>query len=375
LSVAFNSHVIAVNPVNTQVRGFKTQALPAFKADRVSFTSDKEDKEENVAKKKDKINSASREKLKVLSSLGMGFIQPIKDIYKTVMKNPVASAVVIALTAAAMKHIKLVGTLLTVGICALGSYKVGSGTLNSLRAIRAERKKDSEERDYAKANNNIKKAGEGIFDVALTANAAINNTRSLFRSGQAVSQAKEANTYQKIYALLKQIESKDDILRGPANIKALGNTIKHEGINEINKLKRILTGSRGDQVPESILPLKDALVDSAKQKEVLKRLPLDELEKMPKVKGNKELLDLIRKIREGQVILKEDEFLQIVELAKYIETPDKALAGMKAIKTIADTASRSDDALRIIAKRVKTFETSGLSKSARVNATAINEDR
>jgi hypothetical protein len=364
VSVNFSNINIAVKP---DVKPKITAPQLAFTAqqDTVSFKRNK-----NKAKQADNAEPVSeakvseeksKEKLSVVKSLAKGFISPAVVIGKALINHTMASIAMIVITAAAMRYIKLFGTLLTTGICAFGAFKIGKGTAGAVKAVKAEKAKDDDERNYAKANKQIEGVGEGLFDVALTVTSAINNLKSLTKSVKAVKNAKEANTYQRVYAILKQIEKSDDVLQGPADLAALKATIRQEGASEWSQLKNNIFGGSAKNTPKAAKSIKSATDQLLSNKEVLQELPPTLQKKVIAFASNNEMVKLT-----------ESEINMVFNAIKTIESQEQATTGAKMVGEVARRVNNSDDIMKVISKRVKAMENP--TKAARSDSLS-NDDR
>ena len=233
------NHTNVIPKVETKL---KTSSQPSFGAvnrfqtDTISFTSAKEDK--------------GPQKLHVMKSIAEGIFNPIKDIVSAIIKAPLVTGLVVAATAATIYFLPIVGTALAVGVAAYGAYQLGSGLINGIKAAKAE--KTAETKDYTKANQQFERVGEGVFDLALTLNAAIKGVKQVSNTIKAIGEASKtaaANNQvltgpQKLYAILKQVQTEKAVASAPKKLETVYNRILQDGkdqyvlLKEAGKLKK-----------------------------------------------------------------------------------------------------------------------------------------
>lgn len=361
---------LATSGITVRQPAYKVANHPGLKQNQqVSFTSDGE-KDELVVKQ------PKGEQLSVLPNLGRGFIQPIKDIFKALIEAPLPSAIILGATAAAMRFSKLFGSMLTIGICTYGAFKIGSGTINASKAIRAEKKKDLEERDYAKANAEVREIGEGMFDVALTAKTAADSAVSLYNTGKAIAAAKSATVAQKVYALIKQTEQPAIIMAGPKQLPDVWTAFKADGMKEIIKLKNMLTGSRSSEIPEAMQKMGDMIGKANPQKaEVVEGL--QDIAKLFKTdsKTAKGINSILNQLRTENVSkLAPEQITQIQNLLSGVESLEEIPAGMRVLRgAMKSGVDKLDDVSRVITKQVKNVRTGA--ETAIPTTSMVGDDR
>lgn len=218
---------------------------PAFgtlgkqKADVVSFR-DKTEKPEGKG-----------EKLSVISNIVRGIVKPIQDIAKAFIEAPLPTGLVVASIAAVIHFLPVVGTALAVGVCGFGAYKIASSTMSAIKAANTEKAKEKpEERDFAKANLQLREVGEGIFDVALTAGTAINGVKQLANTAKMTAGETQLNTYQKLYAFIKQLQNREGIPAEVSDFNTFIQRIKGDGLNELALLKQTINNNNPIKVSE-----------------------------------------------------------------------------------------------------------------------------
>lgn len=308
--------------------------LTAAKVSKISFTDKDEHKE--TAKV-----SPKGEKLAVCRNLIGGIFSPIKDVLKAVLDKPLPSVIIISTTAAAMRYIKLLGALVSIGICTYGGYKVGTGTTNAIKASKAEKTKEPEDRNYAEANKHIRKVGEGLFDVALTAGTAYKGLNSIISSCQAIQKTACQSTFsQKIYALAKLNNDSQQILSGPKDFKTLIAVFKEEGSDELIKLKSSFTGVKTNDTPEIVGKIETFLTQNPQpQKEEVINL-LTNLSKNLKPQQSKQLISVISDLRnENLTSLPADK---IAELSAMLSTLKSSGELYPAVAVLKEATRRTD---------------------------------
>lgn len=217
----------------------KTLVQPKMQRDVISFGAE------------DEKPAPPPEKLHIASNLIKGMFKPIKDIVKSLIEAPLATGVVIAATAAAIATIPIIGTALAIGICGLGAGKILVGAVSAI--------KDHHKGDNAKANKDIQQVGEGIFDVGLTVNSAIKGVKQIANTVNAIKEASQTvaksggnlGIFEKLYAIVQQVQKSDVIPQGPKNIKEFGTRIKEDALKQVAALRETITGSKPKvSVPE-----------------------------------------------------------------------------------------------------------------------------
>ena len=320
---SIHNSLIVKQPQNTQQR---RQVLTP-----VAFTAKKADPNEP-------------QKLRVIMSLGAGFIQPIKDIGNAIINAPLASFVVLGATAAAMRVSKLFAGALTVGIAGYGAYKTAAGTIKAAGAIKEQ--KGSETPDYKEANAHIKNVGEGLFDVALTANAAVKSVKAFINNTKAIAAAKGATIEQKIYAAAKQLQKSDDVLSSPKTFTEIGKALKEEGMAEITKLKSIFNRKTDAQVASR-------LGDALKTGNATKEQVIAALQEVKNTLGDKSgrIGRTIEQLQKTDTItsLKVGEIAEIESLMESIDAAKEAPAAVKVLRQVMGSV---DDVAKVIKKRV-----------------------
>ncbi|MGD9580241.1 MAG: hypothetical protein AB7V50_02620 [Vampirovibrionia bacterium] len=345
------------NNINTYKPAVKTNNNTALnqKQSMVSFTG--QDKEKPQVK------------LSVLPSLAKGFMQPIKDIVSAVIDAPLSSALILGVTAAGMRCSKLLGTALTVGICGFGAVKMGASSIKAVKAIKEEKAKDVTDRDYTKANHQIGEFGEGLFDVALTANSAVKDAVSLYNSAKAVAAAKTATIAQKVFGIVKQVETPEAIIELPKTSKGILNKFKKESVKEFGKLTDIVTGnSRGKttKLSQEISELlKNTDANSSKESIINGLRSLSEnLKDGSKTKGQiNSLLESIGK--EGITKLSATNIQQIDRILAGIESANELPGGVRVLREVMKSTNKADDVGKVITKYLK-----GVKESSEVTAKA-----
>lgn len=331
------------------------QQLPKAKGDVVHFSAN------------DKETKPAAEKVKVLPNLMKGFIKPIKDIFKSLIDAPLATGVVIAATAAAIAVFPIVGTALAVGICAFGAGKIAMGTVSAI--------KQSGKGEVEKANNSIQQVGEGVFDVALTANAAISGLKKVGQTVKAVGEAvKEATAkggqlgiFEKLYAFVQQIQKSETIPQGPKNLNEFVTKIKENAVKELAALKETISnGGKKVSVPEieevlnKVESLKGKQVDqAAKAFEQIAAALKDgsgkdwlqqaagwlQNNQVDKVVANKSAI--IEALQKSNVdsILRDPEIIKIVNQVMKSTNPNEAVSLIRKIAGAPET----EEAVKVIA--------------------------
>ncbi|MEW5819521.1 MAG: hypothetical protein AB1782_04970 [Cyanobacteriota bacterium] len=318
------------------------------------------------------------EKLAVAKSLAKGFVQPIKDIFNAIVQAPLPSAIILGVTAAAMRASKLFGALLSTGICAYGAFKIGSGSIKAAKAINEQKSLDQSERNYAAANKQISEIGEGIFDVALTANTAVKSAKSMINTGKAVLAAQGASMAQKAYGVIKLTESPTQIMQHPQTAGAMWQAFKQDGITEILKLKSILTGSRTGEVPEAINKMGELLNKAEPAKaDVVKGLQ-DIAEMMKKDSATaKRIQSVLSQLQVEQLSkLNPEQVNQLKYILAGFESAEEIPAGMRVLRGVMESGNQVDDVATKITTRIKAFETGAKTstRAALPNAEILGED-
>lgn len=318
------------------------------KTDTISFGNAKEVKGEELA---------------VLKNIGNGIIKPIKDIIKAVVNSPLATGLVVATTAATIHFLPVVGTALAVGICAYGAYEMGAGLINGVKAAKAQ--KGAEEKDYTKANKQFERLGEGIFDFALTANAALKGIKQLQGTVSAISEAtaaatqegKTINFAQKLYAVLKQSQTRAQVLKAPRKVDTVFSRIAQEGKAEFEllrnsgkikkstkDLKEIISKILDPAKKDKLIQLLDDLseVTHASERAIKITAEITKLLQAEKITGveTSRILEIIDASREQPAVL------AVLKSAMKTGTVDDAY---KALNKVIGANRYSDDAAKVVA--------------------------
>jgi hypothetical protein len=321
-----------------------TASLPQ-KVDTVSFGA-KEAKE------------AAGEKLQVFKSLAQGVWRPIETIGKAIIENPVPTGLVIAAAVATITFLPIVGTALALGVCGFGAYKIGSSTIQAVKAYK--------QGDNHKANNEIKDVGEGVFEVGLTVVPAIKGVKELRGTVNAINEASKAaateqkalNFVQKLYAVIKQVQSKSAVTKAPRTYQTLFERIKNDGISEFALLKNGPKIKRGSKELEKVI---SQVQDPARKSQLMNIL--EELAKTSDKAKSSQMMQTISELLKAEKITTTD-IGKLVEIVENVKEQPAIIAvlkqAMKAGQGSVDDAARainkalgagrlSDDAARTIA--------------------------
>lgn len=348
------------NTYNSQVK-LNNNPLTGQKQ-MVSFTGKDDDKE------KPKVE------LSVIPSLVKGFVQPIKDIFAAVIKAPLPSALILGVTAAGMRCSKLFGTVLTMGICAYGTVKMGTSSIKTLKAINTEKAKDVKDRDYSKANEQIGEFGEGVFDVALTANSAAKGAVSLVNTAKAVASAKTATVAQKVLAVIKQAETPEAILSLPKTGKGAMSSFKQESLKEFGKLSNILTGKSKVKTTELSKEMSEMLKNAEGNKEKILQGLRTISENLKEGSASKnQINNLIKGL--GTENLSTANLQQIDRILAGIESASELPGGVRVLREVMKSTQNADDLGNIIIKYLKEVKTSSKNTAKAGVATGLKEDR
>lgn len=287
------------------------------------------------------------EKLAVMKNIAKGIFKPVKDIFDAVVKAPIATGLVVAATAAVIHFLPIVGTALAVGIAGLGAYQIATGTVKGIAEARQE--KGKEEKDYADANKQFRRVGEGVFDLALTLNAAIKGIKEVRGTvsaiGEASAAAKEADSSlkgsQKLYAILKQVQSRSQVEKAPKTYNTVFKRIVDDGKAQFALLKE------GGKVKKSTKDLKDIIdkiADPAKKEELAKLL--DSLSEVAgKSESAKQITGAIRELLANEKITGTDT----ARLLEIIDTAKDQPAVLAVLKSAMKTGT-VDDAAKTVGK-------------------------
>lgn len=289
------------------------------------------------------------EKLAVLKNVVKGIFKPVKDIIDAVIKAPVATGLVVAATAAVIHFLPIVGTALAVGIAAAGAYQIAAGTIKGISEARQE--KGKEVKDYADANKQFRRVGEGIFDLGLTLNAAIKGIKEVqgtisaigeaSQAAQAVEGGKGLTGSQKLYAILKQVQTRSQVEKAPKTYNTVFKRIIDDGKAEFVLLKE------AGKVKKSTRDLKDIIdkvADPAKKEELVKLL--DNLSDVTnKSDKARQITQAIRELLAGEKVTGTDtgRLLEIIDTAK--DQPAVLAVLKSAMKT-----GTVDDAAKTVGK-------------------------
>lgn len=303
------------------------------------------------------------EELAVFKNIAKGVVKPIKDIVKAVIDSPLATGLVVATTAAVIHFIPVVGTALAIGICGFGAFQVGAGLINGIKSARAQ--KGAEEKDYTKANKQFERIGEGLFDLALTANAALKGVKELQGTVSAISEAttaaaqegKTVNFAQKLYAVLKQAQTRAQVTNAPKQIETVFSRIAQEGKTEFELLK---SSGKIKKTTKDLKEVIEKILDPTKKTQLLKLLDdlssvthsseralkitaeitkLLSAEKITTVETSR-ILEIIDASREQPAVL------AVLKAAMKTGTVDDAY---KALNKVIGANRYSDDAIKVVA--------------------------
>lgn len=350
------------NTYNSQVK-LNNSRKPGQQQQMVSFTG-KDKAQPKVA-------------LSVLPSLIHGFVQPIKDIVTAVIKAPIPSALILGVTAAGMRCSKLFGTVLTMGICTYGAAKMGISSIKALKAINTEKTKDLTDRDYSKANAQISEFGEGVFDVALTANSAAKGAVSLVNTAKAVTTAKTATMAQKVLAVIKQAETPEAILSLPKTSKGAMNAFKNESLNEFSKLTKIITGNSKAKTTKMSEEVTNLLKNSEGNKEKLIQGLRTISENLKEGSASKNKINqLLQNVGgEGITKLSAAHLKQIDQILAGIESTSELPGGVRVLRQVMKSTNSADDVGRVIVKYLKGAKAGGENTAKAGIASSLGDDR
>ncbi|MEW5819523.1 MAG: hypothetical protein AB1782_04980 [Cyanobacteriota bacterium] len=302
------------------------------------------------------------EQLAVFSSIGKGIVKPVKDILSAVVKNPLATGLIVAATVAVIHFLPIMGTALALGVCAFGGYQILAGLFNGIKAVKAQ--KTAENKDYTKANNHFQNVGEGMFDVALTANAAVRGVKELRGTISAISEASKAaaaegktlTAAQKLYSVLKQVQTRAQVSSAPTKIEDVLQQIIQDGKNELLLLK---DAGKIKQSTKDLKEIIEKIADPNKKAQLLKLL--DDLSDVTKhSKRAEQISSAIKEILQAEKVTN-TEVARLLEIVDATREQPAVLAVLKsALKTgTVDDAAKalnkiiganrySDDAIKTV---------------------------
>lgn len=325
----------------------KKVSQPAFCAaktqgmDMVSFAGSKEAKDKGP-------------QLSVMKNLAKGFVKPIKDIAQAVVNAPLATGAIVAATAATIHFVPVIGTLLAVGVASAGAIKIISSVAQAFKAKKGG--------DIEKAQKEIRDVGEGAFDVALTANAAIKGIKEVSGTVRAILEAsksvanegKAINLVQKLYAIIKQVQTDKAVINAPKKFDTMVNTLKKDGVAEFALLKDAFKIKKSSKDIEAMI---SKVKDAGKKEELIKLLDaikdatpktnsakyVDQIAGILKSEGitnvnTAQLIEIIETIREEPAVL------AVVKGAMKVGTVDDAA---RAINKVIGKSRFSDDAVKV----------------------------
>lgn len=327
----------------------------------------KEDKDtvEFSTKKK-----AQPEKLQIFKNLCKGFTQTIVDIGKTLIQSPIATLLIFAATAAAIRSSKLIGSLVTIGIFSHGLFKTSTGTARTIKAIKTEKAKDDDDdRNYKKANAEIRNIGEGLFDIALTANSVIDSVKSISNSVKTIAATKNSNSVQKMYSLFQQYETTDAVSNAPKTVEQAISRFKGTLKTEFSKIFNFKKPADTNKQAQIIDQMTKMMDDS--------KLTVEDVTKglgdiRDTFKNNSSITGRIDSITSqiknaGITKLTSAQVEEIKGLISSIESLEEIPAGVKALRSILKSETEIEDAQKFIAKYGKQL----VSKSQEATKVAV----
>ncbi|MGD9580242.1 MAG: hypothetical protein AB7V50_02625 [Vampirovibrionia bacterium] len=324
--------------------------LMTQQTDTVSFGSKKDVKDKS-------------KELAVVTSIAKGIVKPIGDIVEAVVNSPLATGLIVATTAAAIHFIPVLGTALAIGVCGFGAFQMGAGLVKGIKEAKAQ--KGQEEKDYSKANVQFSRIGEGLFDVALTANAAIRGVKQLQGTVSAISEAtaaatqegKTINFAQKLYAVLKQAQTRAQVMNAPKQVDTVFSKIAQEGKAEFELLK---SSGKIKKTTKDLKEIIEKVIDPGKKAQLVKLLDdlssvtskseqaskitseITSLLNAEKISGTEttRILEIIDASREQPAVL------AVLKSAMKTGTVDDAY---KALNKVIGANRYTDDAVKVVA--------------------------
>lgn len=326
----------AINRQNSSFVPFKGK----LEDDRVEFSKDEKP-----------------EKLQIIKNLTKGFTQTLVDIGKTLIKSPVATLLIFAVTAAAIRSSKLIGSLVTIGIFTSGAIKTAAGTVGSMKAIRAEKAKEKDERNYKNANMQIRNVGEGLFDIVLTANSVVESAKSISNSIKTVSSCKDASTVQKAYSIFQQYETTEAVANAPKTVEQAITKFKGTLKAEFSKIFNLKKPTDPNKQAQIIDQMTKMMEDSKVSVEDVTRSLNDIKETFKHNDSIASRIDAIASQLKNNGITKltAAQVEEVKGLIGSIESLDELPAGVKALKGILSSKTELEDAQKIIAKYGKSL--------------------
>jgi hypothetical protein len=335
--VNYTNSVTQLQPKHKPLAPQAFQGVRVKNADVISFGKRGEN-----AEKTEKVQP--KEKVQVLKNIAIGVLNPIKDIAKAIIENPIPTGAIIAAAVATIHFLPIVGTALAVGVCGFGAYKMAESTVSAIKAKKGG--------DIERANKECRDFGEGLFDVGLTVMPAIKGVKELRGTADAISEASKAASktgetvhwVQKMYSIIKQVQKSDDVVKAPTTISDMIAKIKDDGIKELAALRGAYKMKESSKELQKVI---EKVADPSKKKQLLELL--DELAKVSDKAQKSEALNQINVILKNEKILSTD-IQKVLEIAENIKDQPAVVAIIKQALKMGNGSL--DDAARAVNKAV-----------------------